>query len=244
MIMLNAVELMREHVPQETRMHYIIRNGGSAANIVPAFAEVELIARSPDASILTGVWERILKCAQAGALASETRFEFEQGTNYANILPNDTLAEVLGRGLQKAGGYQYSPEERRFAQDLQKSLDSAGKRSGPENVRADKSEANGSASSDVGDVSWVVPTAQFTAATFVPGTAAHTWQAAACAGSSIGRKGMLVAARTLALAGVELFEKPAEVQAAREAFDKRRAGRTWTTHITAGAKPPLDYATK
>jgi aminobenzoyl-glutamate utilization protein B len=244
MIMLNAVELMREHVPQETRMHYIIRNGGSAANIVPAFAEVELIARSPDASILTGVWERILKCAQAGALASETRFEFEQGTNYANVLPNDTLAEVLGRGLQKAGGYQYSPEERRFAQDLQKSLDSAGKRSGPENVRADKSEANGSASSDVGDVSWVVPTAQFTAATFVPGTSAHTWQAAACAGSSIGRKGMLVAARTLALAGVELFEKPAEVQAAREAFDKRRAGRTWTTHITAGAKPPLDYATK
>ena len=244
MIMLNAVELMREHVPQETRMHYIIRNGGSAANIVPAFAEVELIARSPDASILNGVWERILKCAQAGALASETRFEFEQGTNYANILPNDTLAEVLGRGLQRAGGYQYTPEEQRFAQNLQKSLDSAGQRSGPDSVRADKSETNGSASSDVGDVSWVVPTAQFTAATFVSGTAAHTWQAAACAGSSIGRKGMLVAARTLALAAVELFEKPAEVQAAREAFDKRRAGRTWTTHINAGAKPPLDYATK
>jgi aminobenzoyl-glutamate utilization protein B len=116
-------------------------------------------ARSPDASILNGVWERILKCAQAGALASEIRFEFEQGTNYANILPNDALAEVLGRGLQRAGGYQYTPEERRFAQDLQKSLDSSSQRSGPDSVLADKSETNGSASSDVGDVSWVVPMA-------------------------------------------------------------------------------------
>ena len=94
----------------------------------------------------------------------------------------------------------------------------------------------------MGDVSWVVPTGQFTTATFVPGTGAHTWQAAACAGSSIGRKGMLVAARTIALAAVELFENPAEVKAARDAFDKRRAGRTWTTHIAAGSAPPLDYA--
>jgi len=72
----------------------------------------------------------------------------------------------------------------------------------------------------------------------------HTWQAAACAGSSIGRKGMVVAARTLALAAVELFEKPAELEAAKAAFDKRRAGRAWTTHIAAGSKPTLDYATK
>jgi len=97
MIMLNAVEMLREHVPQETRSHYIITNGGSAPNIVPAFAEVSLIARSPDASVLNGVWERILKCAQAGALASETRMEFEQGTNYANVLPNDALAAVLAQ---------------------------------------------------------------------------------------------------------------------------------------------------
>jgi len=243
MIMLNAVEFLREHVPQETRIQYIITNGGRATNVVPDFAEVELVARSPDAGILSGVWERILKCAQAGALASETRFEFEQGTNYAEVVPNDVLAEVLARGLRKAGGYPYSAEERKFAEDLQKSLGAAAKRPGPETVQTDQSETNGLASSDVGDVSWVVPTAQFTAATFVPGTAAHTWQAAACAGSTIGRKGMLVAARTLALAGAELFEKPAEVQAAREAFDHRRAGRTWTTHIGPGSKPRLDYAT-
>ena len=244
MIMLNAIEMLREHVPQETRIHYVITNGGSAANIVPAFAEVSLVARSPQASVLQNVWERIMKCAQAGALASETRFEFEQGTNYANVLANDTLAEVLGRGLVKAGGYEYTPDERRFAEQMQSGIEGASQRPGPEKVQADKSEGYGPASSDVGDVSWVVPTAQLTAATFVPGVGAHTWQAAACAGTSIGRKGMLVAARTLALAAVELFEKPAELDAARAAFEKRRAGKSWTTHIAAGSKPPLDYATK
>src|SRR5579862_4237569 len=104
MIMLNAVEFLREHVPQETRIHYVITNGGSAANIVPAFAEVSLIARSPSAPVLDGIWERIMKCAQAGALASETRMQFEQGTNYANVLPNDALTDVLSRAMRKSGG--------------------------------------------------------------------------------------------------------------------------------------------
>ena len=142
-----------------------------------------------------------MKCAQAGALASETRMEFVQGTNYANVLPNDALSEVLARAMRKSGGYEYTPEERAFADTLQKTVDASRKLLPPDKVQTDQSEAAGSASSDVGDVSWVVPTAQFTAATFVPGVGAHTWQAAACAGSSIGRKGMVVAARTLALGG-------------------------------------------
>jgi len=244
MIMLNAVEFLREHVPQETRIHYVITNGGSAANVVPAFAEANVMARNPDPQTLNGIWERIVKCAQAGALASETRMEFEQGTNYSNVLPNDALAEVLGRAMQKAGGYEFTPKERQFAEELQKTLGAPVYRPGPEKVRIEKSEGFGTASTDVGDVSWVVPTAQFTAATFVPGVVAHTWQAAACAGSTIGRKGMLVAARTLALAGIDMFEKPAEVQAAREAFQKRLSGGHWTTRIPADSKPPLDYAVK
>jgi len=244
MIMLTAVEFLREHVPQETRIHYVITHGGSAPNVVPSFAEASLVARNPDAVVLNGIWERIMKCAQAGALASETRMEFEQGTNYSNVLPNDALSEVLGRALQRAGGYQYSDEERKFAEELQKTLGTPARGPGPDKVQTDKSEGVASASSDAGDVSWVVPTAQLSAATFVPGVGAHTWQAAACAGTSIGRKGMVVAARTLSLAAVELLENPAEVKAAHEAFEQRLAGRKWTTRIGADAKPPLDYATK
>jgi aminobenzoyl-glutamate utilization protein B len=244
MIMLNAVEFLREHVPQQTRIHYIITNGGSAPNIVPAFAEVNLVARHPDADVLNGIWQRIMKCAQAGALASETRVEFVQGTNYANTLPNDELNDVLGRAMVKAGGYEYTPAERQFAESLQRTMEAPVHKPGPEKVQADKSEGSGVASTDAGDVSWVVPMGAFVAATFVPGVSAHTWQAAACAGSSIGRKGMVVAARTLALAGVELFENPAEVQAAKAAYQKRLAGRHWTTRIPADGKPPFDYALK
>ena len=244
MIMLNAVEFLREHVPQETRIHYIITNGGSAANVVPAFAEVSLMARNPDAQTLDGIWERIMKCAQAGALASETRMEFEQGTNYSNVLPNDALTDVVGRAMLKAGGYEFTPEDRQFAEELQKTLGAPVHKPGPENVQVDKTEGCGPASTDAGDVSWVVPTVQFTTATFVPGVGPHTWQAAACAGSSIGRKGMVVAARTLALAGVELFENPGEVQAGKDAFQKRLEGRHWISRIPADGKPPLDYAVK
>lgn len=244
MIMLNAVEFLREHVPQETRIHYIITNGGSAANVVPAFAEVSLMARNPDAQTLDGIWERIMKCAQAGALASETRMEFEQGTNYSNVLPNDALTDVVGRAMLKAGGYEFTPEERQFAEELQKTLGAPVHKPGPENVQVDKTEGCGPASTDAGDVSWVVPTVQFTTATFVPGVGPHTWQAAACAGGSIGRKGMVVAARTLALAGVELFENPGEVQAGKDAFQKRLEGRHWISRIPADGKPPLDYAVK
>jgi aminobenzoyl-glutamate utilization protein B len=185
-----------------------------------------------------------MDCAKAGALASGTRMEFEQGTNYSNVLLNDTLGDVLGRAIKKSGGYQFTPEEKKFAEELQKTLGGPVKSPGPDKVFSEKTEAVSSASSDSGDVSWVVPTAQITAATFVPGVGAHTWQAAACAGSSIGRKGMVVAARTLALGAIELFENPDELKLARDSFETRLAGRKWTTRIPVDGKPPLDYATK
>ncbi len=241
LLMLHAVEILREHVPQETRMHYIISNGGSAPNIVPAFSEVTLQARHPDMTTLEGIWQRILKCAQAGALATDTRVEVEQSTNYSSTLPNDALCALVGRNMRKAGGYEYSAEERKFAEEIQKSLPGGKSLPGPNQVLADAEEGTDSASTDVGDVSWNVPTLSFVAATYVPGTAAHSWQATAQAGMSIGRKGMLVAARTLALSVVDLLQDAHAIDAARASFEQRKAGRTWTTHIVSGSKPPLNY---
>jgi aminobenzoyl-glutamate utilization protein B len=239
MIMLNAIEFLREHVPPDTRIHYFIKSGGKAPNVVPDLAEVELVARHPDVTVLNTVWERILKCAQAGALASDTRFDFEQGANHPNFLANDALTDVLSRALRKTGGYQHTPEEHEFAKRLQASLGAPVTAQGPESLQIDRSETPFPASGDPSDVSWVVPTAQMMAATYVPGVSSHTWQATACTGSTIGRKGMVVAARTLALAGIELFEDPSQVQAARAAFNKRRGDRMWITRIAPDAKPPL-----
>ncbi len=244
MIMLNAVEMLREHVPQEARIHYVITNGGSAPNVVPAFAEVSLMARHPQMDTLAGIWERIVKCAQAGALASETRIELAQQSARANVVPNDTLASVMGRAMQKAGGYTYSPDERKFAEEIRKTLDPPVDFQEPAEIRADKSAPQGMASSDFGDVSWNVPSVEFTTATFPSGVSPHTWQAAACSGTSIGRKGMLVAARTLALGAMELYTQPALLQAARADFDKRRHGLGWKTLIPADAKAPVNGPAK
>ena len=110
-------------------------------------------------------------------------------------------------------------------------------------IQAPRAEV-GSGSTDAGDISWQVPMSQLSAATFVPGTPGHSWQSAACAGTSLGRKGMMVAAKTLALTAMDLFTDPAQVKAARESFDKRRAGFEYKSRVPADQKPPLNYRDK
>ena len=102
----------------------------------------------------------------------------------------------------------------------------------------------GFGSTDVGDVSWIVPTAQFTTATYVAGTPGHSWQSTACTGSSIGRKGMVVAAKTLALSALELFKDSKLIAAAKADFAKRRAGFEYRSRIPAEQKAPLNYRDK
>src|SRR5262245_54912698 len=122
MIFTHAVELLREHVPQTTRIHYVITSGGDAPNVVPAFAEVHLYLRSPDITTIDNVWPRILKCAEAGALGTETKVELELINSAYSILPNDPLTQLIERNLNVVGGVNYTPEEKAFATELQKTF--------------------------------------------------------------------------------------------------------------------------
>jgi len=228
MIMTHALDLMREHVPQETRMHYIFEKAGAAANIVPDNTELVMMARHPSKEVLAGIWERILNCAQAGALATGTQVSFEVTGSYANMMSNRTLTTLVDRMMRVAGGYKYTPEEAAFADGIRKTLSAPGSDEGHETILP-VIEGIFSASTDVGDVSYVVPTVQFLAATWVPGTSAHTWQSTAASGMSIGQKGMLVAARTLALTGLALFTEPQTLQAAKAEFQKASAGKTYNS---------------
>jgi len=238
-----GIEFLREHVPQETRLHYIITRGGEAPNVVPAFAETYVYARHSSMPILEGIWKRVVKIAQAGALATDTTMEMELVNSVYNVLPNETLAELFDRNLRRVGGVRYSPEEQAFASKLAetfvKSEDPL--TLGSEAEIQDLSREVESGSTDVGDVSWQVPTSELTTATYVPGTAAHSWQSAACAGTSIGRKGMVVAAKTLALSALDLFTDPNLVHAAKETFERRRAGHEYKSFVPADQKPPLNY---
>jgi aminobenzoyl-glutamate utilization protein B len=242
-IMAHAVNLMREHVPQETRLHYVITNGGAAANIVPDTASVSIIVRHPDLKTLEGLWERVMNCAQAGALATGTSVEVEIAAGYANIVTNSVLRDLLDRNLRITGGVTYTPEESAFAEKVRHSvgaaalppLDSVSRIQPPRTLLS-------SVSTDVGDVSWVTPTGHFLAATFPPGVPLHSWQSTACAGAEIGRKGMMVAAKTLALAAIELFQSPELVKQARAAFDAKMAGQKYRSLIPENKRPALPPA--
>lgn len=243
MLAAHGVDLLREHIPQVTRLHYIVSNGGAAPNVVPDYSEVFLYARHPSMPVLDGIWERIINCAKAGALATETRMELELVNSVYNVLPNEPLARNLYRNMNFVGGFTYTPEEMEFAKRLRESIPEATAELGSqEKIEPFQTGVGGGGgSTDVGDVSWNLPTAQFNAATWVPGVGAHTWQAVACNGMSIGTKGMMVAGKTLALTAIDLFLDPATIAAAKADFVKRKGSTVYSSRVPNGSKPPLNY---
>jgi aminobenzoyl-glutamate utilization protein B len=236
----HMVNLLREHVPSDTRIHYVITRGGSAPNVVPDFAEVYYYARQPDMRILEDVWERIGSAARGAALGTGTTVDLEVTGAVHNVLPNEHLAGLMGRQLEQVGGYRYTADEQAFAEAIRKTLPESTLEIGSqERTQAGRTELGG-ASTDMGDVSWVVPTVQLTAATWVPGTPAHSWQAVAAGGTSIGAKGMMVAARTMTLTALALFADPSQIVKAREEFERRRGTYVWKTAL-GDRTPALDY---
>jgi len=170
MLMGNAIEFLREHIPSNSRVHYVITNGGAAPNIVPDTAELYLYARNPSSVVLGGVWDRILKISQGASLMTDTTLDVKDIGGDANVLPNDVLARVAQRNLEEVGGFRYTTEEQRFARELQTSLPAgaAGELESTALIQLLR-RADTQASTDVGDVSWNVPTIGFQAATMVPG---------------------------------------------------------------------------
>lgn len=237
----HMVNLLREHVDSDARIHYVITNGGKAPNVVPDFAEVYYYARHNDMRVLDDIWERIQSAARGAALGTGTTMDVEMTGAVWNVLPNTYLVGLMQKNLQSVGGYEYTPAERQFAEVLRKSLtgnlppiDSANQVFTPE-------PGIGSASTDLGDVSWTIPTVQLTSATWVPGTPAHSWQAVAAGGTSIGAKGMIVAAKSMALTAIDLFSEPAHLVEARAEFEKRRGPEFKYSTRLADRKPALDY---
>ncbi len=238
------VNMMREHISPETRIHYVIKNGGLTSNVVPDYAMVEYTVRHPSAKGLEETWQRLLKAAQAGALGTETKMSYEILAGLYNLLPNDILALEMQKSLEKVGGIKYDQDEVAFAEKLQKTVFSQSMTpiSMANEVAPYKSGLSFPASTDVGDVSWVVPTAGLSIATWVPGVPAHSWQAVACGGMSIGHKGMINAAKTIGMTAVSLFQQTSLIENAKEELYKRRGSKVFEYKSLAGdRKPPLDY---
>jgi len=236
----DMVNMMREHITQESRIHYVITRGGEAPNVVPAFAEVYYYVRHPKRTEVKDMWERITRAAQGAAMGTDIKVAWEILGGVYDLLPNETLAKLVDTNLRTLGGYTYTEEEKVFAEKIQKTFTTTPPPLSSTNSITDVDLLSGG-STDVGDVSWVVPTVGLTTATWVPGTAAHSWQAIAAGGTSIGSKGMMLAAKSLALSMIDVYTNPAIVDVAWKEF-KAKTGSDFKYESLLGDRPPaLDY---
>ena len=239
----HMVNLLREHVPQETRIHYVITHGGFAPNVVPDFAEVYYYVRHPNAPTVLELFERVARAAEGAALGTGTEVEYEVIHGLYDLVPNVALGQVMDENLRKVGGVEYTEAERAFARQIQATFEGGPSRplGSEEEIEEFGVEGVGGGSTDVGDISWVVPTTGLSTATWVPGTSAHSWQAVAAGGTDIGTKGMMVAAKTLALTTIELFQSPDLIAAAWEELTERRGADFAYEALLGDRPPPLDY---
>ena len=236
------VNMMREHIPSEARIHYVITQGGKAPNVVPDFAEVYYYARHGQRDVVIDIFDRIVKAAEGAALGTGTTMDYEMIGGTHELLPNLTLQKLMYDNLIKVGGVTYSPEEKVFADKIAVSLGyEKANLEIAKNIETYKTEAKAYGSTDVGDVSFTVPTVGLGTATWVPGTPAHSWQAVAAGGTSIGEKGMMVAAKTLTLTAIDILKSKDIILKAKQELIERRGKDFKYIPLLGDRAPALDY---
>ena len=236
------VNLLREHVPSDTRIHYVITRGGEAPNVVPAFAEVFYYVRNPHVENVKAIFQKVVDAAEGAAKGTQTRMDYEVIHGLYNLLPNVTLAKIMHSNLTLVGGVNYDESNKQFAEQILSTFSGDYDMASAAEIRPFDDQPGGSAgSTDVGDVSWMVPTAGMSAATWVPGTTAHTWQAVAAGGTSIGLKGMMVAAKTIALTAMDIYKNPKIAETAKAELMEQQGKDFVYEALIGDREPPLDY---
>jgi aminobenzoyl-glutamate utilization protein B len=236
------VNMMREHIPQETRIHYVITNGGKAPNVVPDFAEVYYYVRHPRKDEVVRIFDWVVQAAEGAAMGTQTKVDYEIIGGTHDLLLNRALATDMQQNLLRVGGVRYTPEELVFAKKIQASFTYTvpGVETAADVQPLKEVNDAGGGSTDVGDVSYAVPTVGMEAATWVPGVPAHSWQATACGGTDIGIKGMIVAAKTMVLTAIDCFTDPALVASAKVEFKKDKGDYQYKA-LLGDRKPALNY---
>jgi len=235
------VNFMREHIPQESRIHYVITKGGLAPNVIPDEAAVYYYIRHPKKEMVETLFNRVVKIAEGAALGTETSMNYEVMHGNYSLLPNETLQKLIYKNLKKEGGIYYSNKEKQYAQTIFNTLINPQDVLGDQQTIKDYVFSHGYGSTDVGDVSWNVPTGGLRVATWVPGTSAHSWQAVAAGGSSIGLKGMKLAANVLFETSKELFQNSKIIEQAQDEL-KEKVGPNFEYYPLLGERdPPLNY---
>lgn len=257
---LDAVELMnvgvnflREHTIDKARIHYVITNGGGAPNVVPDDCEVWYFIRSPERYQVEELTDRVRKIAEGAALMTETTVTENFISGAYNMLPNKVISRTMASVLDDLGEIAFDDEDyaygkavaAQYPEPLRRSL--LTKRHMPEDIANDGLSATvwplrdagevGSGSTDVADVSWITPTSQFRTTCFAIGVPGHSWANTSTGGVGIGHKGMLHAAKGMAITAAEFITDPELLQAAKDEFAESTKGRPYACPIPADVKP-------
>jgi aminobenzoyl-glutamate utilization protein B len=247
---LDGVELMnvganymREHIKETSRIHYVITNGGAAPNVVPATAQVWYYVRANDHHDVESHFDWLKDIADGAAKMSRTKVQVGIDTDCHEIIPNLPLSKLVWRNMQKVGPPRFDAADVDLARQLQTPLraDFGLKATEALNSKIEEFPAKpyqDAGSTDVGDISWHIPTSGLSTVCFAAGSPGHSWQNVAAAGSPIAHKGMLVAAKVLALSAVDLLQDSKAVREAKADFDERMKGRPYQTVIPKGQKAP------
>ncbi|RLI41148.1 amidohydrolase [Candidatus Bathyarchaeota archaeon] len=262
---LDAVELMnigvnylREHIIQDARIHYVIEKGGDQPNIVPAYARSWYYVRAPERDQVDFIYNWVLDIAKGAALMTKTEVKTEFMEGCYNLIPNKTIAKLIVKNMREVGLPKYSDEDLKFAEEMAKTITpemkvaqlKKSKRPGWERL-VDKllddevpdpwGEGETShGSTDVADVSWQAPTVEFSTATWILGTPAHSWQAVAQNGVGIGHKSLIFAAKVMASTVIDLLTNPDILNKAKEEHKQRINGKKYKSPIPPEHKPPID----
>lgn len=235
----NGINYYREHIKPTVRIHYHIQDGGQVVNVVPDYARLWVRVRDSKREGMMEVYQRVMKMAEGAAIMANVDHKITLVSGIYEVLVNRTGAGYVQKNLELLGPNTYTPEEITFAKKIQ---ESTGK---PQVGLYDKvepleetNENAGGGSTDVGDVSWIVPTIRLSAATAPIGTPWHSWAVVACGGMSIGHKGMFQASKILAMTMVDLFEDPSKVEAVKADYRKNRGTDPYKALIPDGP-PPL-----
>ena len=235
------VNMMREHIPQESRIHYVITKGGLAPNVIPDEAEVWYYVRHPKEKMVEELFQRTVKAARGAAEGTETTLSYEVIHGNYSLMPNDTLQSLMNKQLIKRGGIVYDKKEREFAEEIYKTLLNPSASIGDQEKILPYRAFHGYGSTDVGDVSWLVPTAGARIASWVPGTPGHSWQAVASGGTSIGLKGEKLAVQVLSDTAIEIYLDPSITEKVEKEL-LRKVGKDFNYSPLIGDRdPPLNY---
>jgi aminobenzoyl-glutamate utilization protein B len=250
-----GVNYMREHMPDQARVHFAyINSGGLSTNVVPAVAETLYTIRAVTSPEALELFERVKKIGEGAALMTGTRLELLFDKAVSNVLHNDTLDTVLNENMQAIGGMDVTEEEVHFAKAIQTTIKAQDFENASRHFAATLRDPRPilpdirpyrndvqrpvTGSTDVGDVSWAAPTTQCLTACFAWGTGFHSWQMVSQGKLSLAHKGMLLAAKTMAATGIDLASKPDVLAAARAELIRKRGTDTYVCPIPDDIVPP------